>query len=424
METIGVLTGRDRHPCFNHAASGTCGRVHLPVAPRCNIQCGYCSRKYDCVNESRPGVTSAVLSPEDAAEYVAQVLEKEPRITVAGIAGPGDPLANPEETLSALRLVRARHPGLLFCLATNGLALPGREKELASLGVSHVTVTVNAVNPSVGAKILNWARDGKRVFRKEKAAELLVSRQLSGIAALKAEGITVKVNTIVVPGVNDSHVLDVARKMADLGVDILNIVPMFPNEGTTLFEHGEPDPELISSLRREAGKMIPQMEHCRRCRADAAGLLCEDRSAEFAPLLACPGGAGKVERPYVAVATREGVLVNLHLGEAAKLAIFGRNTEGGFRLVEERRAPEPGTGPERWEQLAVLLADCRAVVAEAMGEAPRRDLAAHGTAAHECSGFIGAALAAVYDGKNIEILKGRKHGLAKACCGGGDGTGC
>ncbi len=51
------------HPCFNEEAKHTSARVHLPVAPKCNIQCNYCNRKFDCVNESRPGVTSSVLAP-------------------------------------------------------------------------------------------------------------------------------------------------------------------------------------------------------------------------------------------------------------------------------------------------------------------------------------------------------------------------
>jgi len=59
-----------RHPCFNGAVKGSYGRVHLPVAPRCNIRCNYCNRKYDCVNESRPGVTSALLSPVQQARYL------------------------------------------------------------------------------------------------------------------------------------------------------------------------------------------------------------------------------------------------------------------------------------------------------------------------------------------------------------------
>jgi len=128
-----------KHPCFNAGAKGRYGRVHLPVAPSCTIKCNYCNRKYDCVNESRPGVTSAVLQPFQAADYVAQVLAREPRISVVGIAGPGDPMANAGRTLETLRLIRQRFPELILCLATNGLALPPHVPALAELGVSHVT---------------------------------------------------------------------------------------------------------------------------------------------------------------------------------------------------------------------------------------------------------------------------------------------
>lgn len=67
------------HPCFNITASHHCGRVHLPVAPKCNILCNFCRREYDCLNESRPGVTSRLFSPEEALQYLDKVL------TAAGI---------------------------------------------------------------------------------------------------------------------------------------------------------------------------------------------------------------------------------------------------------------------------------------------------------------------------------------------------
>ena len=101
-----------------------------------------------------PGVTSAVLKPKQAIAYLEQVLEAEPRITVAGIAGPGDPFANPKETLETIRLIRRRFPDLLLCLATNGLGLPPYLDELAELQVSHVTLTVNAVDPEIGGQDL------------------------------------------------------------------------------------------------------------------------------------------------------------------------------------------------------------------------------------------------------------------------------
>ena len=96
------------HPCFSKDAHKKYGRVHLPVAPRCNMQCNFCNRKYDCVNESRPGVTSAVLTPPQALAYLDHVLASRREISVVGIAGPGEPFANSDETMQTLRLVRAQ----------------------------------------------------------------------------------------------------------------------------------------------------------------------------------------------------------------------------------------------------------------------------------------------------------------------------
>ncbi|MDD3473522.1 MAG: radical SAM protein, partial [Syntrophaceae bacterium] len=125
----------ENHPCFNEKAKGCMGRVHLPVAPECNIKCNYCNRKYDCVNESRPGVTSSILSPEQAVMYLRKVLERNSSIAVAGIAGPGDTFANPERTMRTLSLIRESFPDILLCVSTNGLNLLFCVDELARLQV-------------------------------------------------------------------------------------------------------------------------------------------------------------------------------------------------------------------------------------------------------------------------------------------------
>ena len=292
--TASPLLRSQAHPCFNKAASGSCGRVHLPVAPKCNIQCQYCNRKYDCVNESRPGVTSAVLRPFQALEYTKRVLEKEPRITVIGIAGPGDPLANAQETLETLRLIHAEFPHLLFCLSSNGLALPEYVDDLAALGVTHATVTLNTISPEIGAKIYSWVRVGDVVSHGQGAAELLLARQLEAIAALKAKGLAVKVNTIVIPGVNTlkggAPLKAVAHKAKELGVDLMNLMPLHPTAGTPFGDMPEPTQQEITALRGEFDHLVPQMTHCRRCRADAVGLLCSDRSGELGDVLAACGG--------------------------------------------------------------------------------------------------------------------------------------
>ncbi|WCB48299.1 radical SAM protein [Nitratidesulfovibrio vulgaris] len=447
------------HPCFTEKAAQSCGRVHLPVAPKCNVLCGYCNRKYDCVNESRPGVTSGVLTPAQAADYLDRVLEREPAIRVAGIAGPGDPMANAAATLETLRLIRQRHPDMLFCLSSNGLGMPPHLDALAANGVTHATLTINAVDPDISARLYTWVRDGKVVWRGRPAAELMLERQLTALTGLVRRGIVVKVNTILVPGINDGHVEQVAERVAALGATLMNIIPLHPTHDTPLAQVAEPSPEAVGEARRLAGAHIRQMTHCRRCRADAVGLLHHDRSRELAPLLReCAqkdDGAGA--RPFVAVATREGMLVNQHLGEATRLQIWGlgpaRSGKGGTTtggraasgrddakgtgsgdvpgstagmpvpvLLEERATPRPGCGPERWHALADMLKDCRAVLTAACGESPRAILREHGITVTECAGIVEDVVGAVLAGLDVNGFRARKGGVSKGCCrGGGDG---
>jgi len=275
------MTYTEKHPCFNIEAKHTNARVHLPVAPKCNVQCNYCNRKYDCVNESRPGVSSAVLSPFQAVEYLKELNNIIKNITVIGIAGPGDPFANPQETLETMRLVKKEFPEKIFCLSTNGLNLKPYIDEIAELGVTHVTITINAIDPDILTKIYAWVRDNKKVFRNREGAELILSRQLECIPLLKSKGIIVKINTVIIPGINDGHIEEIAKKVAELGADTMNCLPMVPNKETGFADIKEPSKELILKIRTQCKKHILMMAHCSRCRADATGLLGQDNKDAF-----------------------------------------------------------------------------------------------------------------------------------------------
>jgi nitrogen fixation protein NifB len=413
------------HPCFNRQAHHQFGRVHLPVAPRCNIQCKFCNRQFDCVNESRPGVTSAVLSPAQAMVYLEEVLRQKPGIRVVGIAGPGDPFANPEETLETCRLVRERYPEMMLCIASNGLNLPPYLDELAALKVSHVTVTVNAVDPAIGTRIYSWMRIGKRVVGAQKGAELLLARQVEAIEGLKARGILVKVNSIILPGINEEHIEEVARRMKELGVDLFNCMPYYPSAGSD-FEHlTEPSSESVSAIRKAAGRHVLQMGHCTRCRSDAVGLLGEKPSSELMTTLqncqhlevSAPRGKKVSHRPHVAVASLEGVLVNQHLGEAFQLMIYGEK-QGRIGLIEARQTPEPGGGMARWEALAGMLSDCRAILVSGVGGTPKKVLTDSGVEVIECEGVIEEAVTAVFAGESLKHMAVRRPLACGAGCGG------
>jgi len=418
----------ENHPCFNDKVRHLYGRVHLPVAPRCNVQCNFCNRKYDCVNESRPGVTSGILSPEQAMIYLNQVLAIKKNISVVGIAGPGDAFANPEDSLETLRLVREKYPDMILCVATNGLNLEPYTEQLAKVKVSHVSVTVNAVDPAIAEKIYSWVRDGKRVLRAEQGAEILLEKQLSGIRALKKSGVAVKINSIILPGINDHHMEDIAAKMAELKVDILNCIPYYPNEGAYFKDMKEPSPEMVASVRKAAGKHIKQMHHCTRCRADAVGLLGESPETRIMEALKnCSSQKTKTaenpDRPHVAVATLEGVLINQHLGESNRLQIYGQADKGEIRMVEDRLTPEPGEGDNRWIKLAETLKDCCALMVSGIGSNPRKILCENGIQVLEVEGLIKDVVERFYFGENMNHLIKREMTRCKAACS-GTGAGC
>ena len=436
------------HPCFTPEARHTSARVHLPVAPRCNVQCRFCDRKFDCTNESRPGVTSRVLSPEDAVDYLARIRAKLPQLAVVGIAGPGDPFANAGETMETLRMVRSAHPDLRLCVATNGLELPEYVNELADLQVSHVTVTVNAVDPAIGALVYAWVRDGKRSLSGEEGAGLLLERQLDGIARLKARGITVKINTLILPDINAHHIPAVAARMKALGVDIMNCMPLQLNDQAIARGWREPTAGETALAKGEAGKLLPQMNHCTHCRADAAGFLGQDQGPELLadwvlgdktdaapeagsccsskPMKGCPSEPEQIldtTRPYIAVASREGFLVSAHLGEARSLRIYKLGTEGP-ELLEERLAPPPGGGMNRWAELAETLKDCRALAVNGVGESPRVTMEASGLRVFVLEGLISEALKALFVGREPGHLeKRRPFKCGESCAGAGNGCG-
>jgi nitrogen fixation protein NifB len=413
------------HPCFNKDLRHQFGRVHLPVAPKCNIQCNYCNRKYNCANENRPGVTSATLNPAQALYYLEEIVKRDPRIAVVGIAGPGDPFANPVETLKTLRLVRERFPQILLCVSTNGLNVNPYIKELVDLQVSHVTITINAVEPVIAAQIYSWVRDGKVIYRGQKAAEILLERQLEAVRNLKQAGMIVKINTLIIPGINDHHVEAVAQKMAALKADIMNCIPLLPTPETVFQDIVEPLAKAVQKIRSQVKEYLPQMEHCTRCRADAVGLLGETLTAEVQHILVKSSQliAGPNDnRRYVAVASMEGVLINQHLGEASQLFIFEK-IDSGIRLVEIRETPESGTGKQRWLQMARILKDCHSLLVSGAGESPREILEHDGIEIFVTEGLIVEELNLIFAGIKPRSVCSRKSSCSSDCTGSGFGCG-
>ena len=273
------------HPCYSEEAHHYFARMHVAVAPACNIRCHYCNRKYDCSNESRPGVVSELLTPEEAVMKTKAVAANIPQMTVLGIAGPGDPLANPERTFETFRMLSEQAPDIKLCVSTNGLALPEAVDELAKHNIDHVTITINCVDPEIGAGIYPWIYwNNKRIYGR-KAAKILIQQQQKGLEMLIERGILVKVNSVMIPGVNDEHLKEVSRIVKEKGAFLHNVMPLISEaeHGTFYGIMGQrgPEPEELQDLQDACAGDMNMMRHCRQCRADAVGLLGEDRGEEF-----------------------------------------------------------------------------------------------------------------------------------------------
>jgi nitrogen fixation protein NifB len=269
------------HPCFggNHHKNG---RMHLAVAPKCNIKCGYCSRKHDCANESRPGVTSRLVTPDEAIIKVREVMASPvvgPIIKVIGIAGPGDPLFN-EETFETFRLVKQEFPHLMLCMSTNGLLLPESIDRLYELGLHSLTVTINAVDPAVGAQIYRHINYHGRHYTGVDGAKILIANQFEGLKRAGELGLTIKVNSVLVPGVNDEQLPLIAKRVKELGAFVMNIMPIIPQ--AELAHIAPPSEERMAEARKANEGIIGQFAHCKQCRADAIGLIGQDLNMSIA----------------------------------------------------------------------------------------------------------------------------------------------
>jgi nitrogen fixation protein NifB len=434
-----MLDRISKHPCYSEEAHHHYARMHVAVAPACNIQCNYCNRKYDCANESRPGVVSELLTPEEAAHKVLVIAGKIPQMTVLGIAGPGDPLANPEKTFRTFDLIADKAPDIKLCLSTNGLMLPDHVQKIKDLNVDHVTITINMVDPEIGTKIYPWVHYQRKRFKGLDATKILHERQMEGLQALRENDILCKVNSVMIPGINDHHLVEVDQVIRQNGAFLHNIMPLIsaPEHGTHFGLTGQrgPTPAELKTLQDEcADSNMKMMRHCRQCRADAVGLLGEDRSQEFTKekfmemtpqydyelrqevhagieqfkedikvAKARVKPSQKIKNSpkiLVAVATKGGGIVNQHFGHAKEFQIFEVDANEA-KFVGHRKIDQycqGGYGEDATlEHVIKAIADCKAVLVSKVGECPKAELREAGLIVVEAYDVIEKVAREFYD---------------------------
>jgi nitrogen fixation protein NifB len=259
-----------RHPCFSDLAHDRVGRVHLAIAPRCNIQCNFCERNICAAVAIRhPGWSSKLMSVPEALELIRSFMGSGEGLLVVGVAGPGDPLAN-DETFEAMGLIHHEFPSTLQCVSTNGLLLEDRLQDVIDVGIRALTVTVNAAESQVGKRIYSWVSYGGSVHRGDEAAGLLLTKQFDGIAKAIDAGLAVKVNAVLIPGINEGQMPKIAARSREAGVGIMNIMPLIPSG--RMRHLPSPSCDELRRARSECEEILPQFHRCEQCRADAVFL--------------------------------------------------------------------------------------------------------------------------------------------------------
>ncbi len=311
---------------------------------------------------------------------------------MVAITGPGDPLATPDITLQTIEQTRASYPDVKIGLKTLGLGSSALAGKLARAGLDYVEIQVDGTKPAVLEKIYAWIRPGMKTLKISEAVALLIKEQRNGVSALKFHEMKVVVTTTVYPELNIDHLARIGSEMMELGADGIGLIPYAPEPGAEVCLTS-PSAETIAAAAEKAAAFLPIVEPLFLRSVGEGG------SPAMAPLPRPTRG-----RPNAAVASANGIEVDLHLGQAIRFLVYGPREDGLACLLDVRDAPEPGSGPDRWQKLAAILPDCFVILAASAGETPRKALAQAGIKVLITEGDIEGTVDVLYGGGK----KGRK----------------
>jgi cyclic pyranopterin phosphate synthase len=173
--------------------------LRISLTPACNLNCLYCHAE----GEVSPG---SLLSAEEIAAVMRMAAEYEFRsVKFTG----GEPLLRPD----ILEIIRSVPAGMESSLTTNGTLLAGLAADLKEAGLSRVNVSLDSLDPETYHKIT----------RRDCLAEVL-----EGIEAALDAGLTpVKLNMVVLSGINDEEVpafLDFVKGKRDLVLQLIELM--------------------------------------------------------------------------------------------------------------------------------------------------------------------------------------------------------
>ena len=208
--------------------------LRISITDRCNFRCSYCMPV-----EGLPWLPkSDILSYEEIATVVAQLAPLGlRRVRITG----GEPTIRPQ-LATLVRLLRDVPAVEDIALSTNGVRLPELARPLADAGLDRINMSSDSLRPERIAAI------ARRDLRFDPIA--------AAGAAQEAGLDPIKLNVVVMRGVNDDEVIDFARLTLDRPWHVRFIELMPVGEMATLSdEHVVPSAEVLARIAGALGPL-------------------------------------------------------------------------------------------------------------------------------------------------------------------------
>ncbi|UHA76304.1 GTP 3',8-cyclase MoaA [Paenibacillus sp. 481] len=173
--------------------------LRISVTDRCNFRCTYCMPE-EIFGEHYSFLPREQLLRDDEIVRLVSVFTSL-GVNKVRITG-GEPLLR-KDLPHLLHLIKSAHPKLDLALTSNGVLLSKQAVQLKAAGLERVNVSLDTLKDDV--------------FQRFNSRKHEVAQVLAGIQAAAAAGLQVKVNMVVIKGVNDDEVVSVARYFRGTG---------------------------------------------------------------------------------------------------------------------------------------------------------------------------------------------------------------
>ena len=180
--------------------------IRVSVTSRCNFRCLYCMPNTPFEWEPKENI----LSYEEMFEFLRLAIDEGiKKIRITG----GEPLLR-KDLDKFIKMLHDYAPHLDLALTTNGYYLPEYASKLKKAGLKRVNISLDSLKPEIANKI---------------AQKNILDRVLNGINIAINEGFVVKLNTVVMKGINDNEILDLLEFAKNKGV-IIRFIEFMENE--------------------------------------------------------------------------------------------------------------------------------------------------------------------------------------------------